>query len=109
MPKVTMNALQRLGKGDRLISAAQVASVFGLSEAALLELVDRHSGPVRQDFYSIGELAQRWRCSRGTVYNRLRAAGAQVLDFARPGRRGRKAVAVGVVLSIEYRWTRRLT
>jgi hypothetical protein len=33
-------------------------------------------------FFSISELAKRWRCSRASVYNRLR--GEVVLDFARP-------------------------
>jgi hypothetical protein len=28
-----------------------------------------------QAFLSIGELAKRWRCSRGSVYNWLRGAG----------------------------------
>jgi hypothetical protein len=59
------------------------------------------------DFFSIGELAERWRCSRGTVYNRLRAVGAKVLDFATaPGRRSKKAVPAGVVLQIENRKTK---
>lgn len=61
-----------------------------------------------QDFFSILELAKRWRCSRGTVYNRLRAAGAKVLDFAAAGKRGRKVVATRIVLEIEARNTKRL-
>ena len=60
------------------------------------------------NFYSIPELAERWRCSRGTVYNRLRAAGARVLDFAAAGKRGRKVVARKVVLELETRNTKRL-
>jgi hypothetical protein len=56
-----------------------------------------------QEFYSISELANRWRCSRGTVYSRLRAEGAHVLDFASPGKKGRKAVPVPVVSEIESR------
>jgi hypothetical protein len=63
---------------------------------------------INQDFYSILELAQRWRCSRGTVYNRLRAAGARVLDFAAAGKRGRKVVSTKVVFEIEARNTKRL-
>jgi hypothetical protein len=63
---------------------------------------------INQDFYSIFELAKRWRCSRGTVYNRLRASGARVLDFAAAGRRGRKVVATKVVLEMEARNTKRL-
>jgi hypothetical protein len=57
--------------------------------------------PRQQEFFSIGELANRWRCSRGTVYNRLRRTAAQVLDFATCGKRGRKCVPVDVVLAIE--------
>jgi hypothetical protein len=53
------------------------------------------------EFLSITELAMRWRCSRGSVYNWLRTAGAKVIDFAARGKRGRKAVPLAVVIQIE--------
>jgi hypothetical protein len=59
-------------------------------------------------YYSISELAQRWQCSRGTVYNRLRSVGAEVLDFASRGKKGRKVVSADGVLKIESRNTKRL-
>jgi hypothetical protein len=52
-----------------------------------------------QPFFSIPELAVRWRCSRGTVYNMLR--GEKLLDFAAPGHRGKKLVPAAVVSRIE--------
>lgn len=54
-----------------------------------------------QDFFSIPELAVRWRCSRGTVYNMIR--GEKVVDFAAPGRKGKKLVPAEVVRGIECR------
>jgi hypothetical protein len=54
-----------------------------------------------QPFYSIPELAVRWRCSRGTVYNYLRFAGAKVLDFATSGKKGKKLVPASTVFQIE--------
>ena len=54
---------------------------------------------LERPFYSIADLAARWRCSRGTVYNVLR--GEKVLDFAAPGHKGRKLVSVEVVRHIE--------
>lgn len=62
----------------------------------------------QQEYFSIAELAQRWRCSRGTVYNRLRALGVEVLDFAPRGKKGRKVVHIRTVLQVEQRRTRRL-
>jgi hypothetical protein len=59
-------------------------------------------------FFSFEELAQRWRCSRGTVYNRLRAFGAAVLDFAPRGRKGKKVVPAKTVLQMESRQTKKL-
>jgi hypothetical protein len=53
------------------------------------------------DYFSISDLAGRWRCSRGSVYNRIR--GERVLDFAAPGRRGNKLVPADVVRRIEQR------
>src|SRR5258708_6003931 len=41
-------------------------------------------------FFSFQDLADRWRCSRGTVRNRLRAADARVLNFG--GSRSKKTV-----------------
>jgi hypothetical protein len=61
-----------------------------------------------RDFFSIGELAARWRCSRGTVYNRLRSLGVKVLDFAPRGKRSRKAVPVKAVLEVESRQSKRI-
>jgi hypothetical protein len=52
-----------------------------------------------QQFYSIPDLAMRWRCSRGSVYNRIR--GERVVDFAASGRKGHKLVPLDVVLKIE--------
>lgn len=54
-----------------------------------------------EHFLSFAELARRWRCSRGTVYNRLLLTGARVLDFAAQGKRGRKVVPIETVLQIE--------
>lgn len=62
----------------------------------------------QREFFSMAELADRWRCSRGTVYNRLRAAGAEVLDFAPPGRKGKKVVCVATVRRIEEKKSKRL-
>jgi hypothetical protein len=60
------------------------------------------------DYFSIKELAERWRCSRGTVYNRLRAFAVEVLDFAPRGKRSRKAVSRKNVLEIEKHRSKRL-
>lgn len=57
-----------------------------------------------QLFFSIPELAARWCCSRGTVYNLIR--GEKVLDFASPGHRGKKLVPAAVVCKIEDSNTR---
>jgi hypothetical protein len=53
-----------------------------------------------QPFFSIADLAERWRVSRSAVYGYLR--GYLVLDFApAPGRKGHKLVPADTVLEIE--------
>jgi len=53
-----------------------------------------------QPFFSISELAARWRVSRSAVYGYLR--GYQVIDFApAPGRKGHKLVSAETVRQIE--------
>jgi hypothetical protein len=54
---------------------------------------------IEMPLFSISDLAERWRCSRGSVYNRLR--GERVVDFAANGRKGQKLVPLAVVLKIE--------
>jgi hypothetical protein len=79
-------------RGWRLMaSAAQIES----REA------DHETRRVRdaRPFFSIADLAERWRCSRGTVYNVIR--GEKVLDFAAPGHKGKKLVPAEVVRAIE--------
>jgi len=88
------------------LTIAEFAGLFGLPEDIIRERIAH--APNRPEYYSIGELAERWRVSRGTVYNRLRSAGAKVLDFAAPGKRGKKAVHAGVVFRIEAQKTKRL-
>jgi hypothetical protein len=55
----------------------------------------------QQPYYSIPELAVRWRSSRATVYNRLRFAGAKVLDLGPAGKKGKKLVPALTVFQIE--------
>jgi hypothetical protein len=51
-------------------------------------------------FFSIRDLAERWRCSRASVYSLIR--GERVLDFATNGhKKGHKVVPLDVVLKIE--------
>ena len=57
------------------------------------------SPPETRHFYSIADLAERWRCSRASVYNRIR--GHYVVDFAASGRKGHKLVPLEIVLKIE--------
>jgi len=54
-----------------------------------------------QPFFSISDLAARWRVSRSAVYGYLR--GYQVIDFApAPGRKGHKLVSAEIVRQIEW-------
>jgi len=88
------------------LSVSEVAQLFGIPESAVRAKIASRGEP--QAFFSIQELADRWRCSRGTVGNRLRASGARVLDFASPGGRSKKAIPAGVVFQIESKKTKLL-
>jgi hypothetical protein len=72
--------------------------VSTLVQAAAIGRPEAEARPT-QPFYSIPDLATRWRCSRGSVYNRIR--GEKVVDFAANGRKGHKLVPLEVVLKIE--------
>jgi predicted DNA-binding protein YlxM (UPF0122 family) len=88
------------------LAVSEIAALFGVPESSVRQRIAQRT--MNQDFYSIAELAHRWRCSRGTVYNRLRKSGAKVLDFAEPGKRGKKVTPASTVFEIESRQTKRL-
>jgi hypothetical protein len=73
-----------------------MASAFQIEQK---EPADKKARPDTRAFFSIPDLAERWRCSRGTVYNVIR--GEKVLDFATPGHKGKKLVPAEVVRAIE--------
>jgi hypothetical protein len=107
-PKTWEPLFERLNREHPPIDAAAFRRLTRLVSRERRQVSAKQDGAVPQDFLSIAELARRWRCSRGTVYNRLRTAGAQVLDFAPRGKRGRKAVSLKTVLGIENQQTKRL-
>jgi hypothetical protein len=88
---------------DRLSQPA-VSARLPLPESTLREKVERPK--LEQVYFSIPELASRWRCSRGTVYNRLRLSGVKVLDFGFAGRKSKKLVPAAVVLHMEAKHTK---
>ena len=69
----------------------EIASSFGLSEDAVRHVMTTRFSPVRPDFYTIPQLADRRSCSRGSVYNVLRSTGVKVVDFAAKGSQGTQA------------------
>jgi hypothetical protein len=98
-----------------VIREAKLCFVKGLAngeQSTAKERLDKPANPnvpsIPGDFFSIADLAQRWRCSRGTVYNVLRRFRADVLDLGPHGKRGKKAVAMATVLEIEKKRPKRL-
>jgi transposase len=91
---------------EKRLTVSELAALLGIEENVIRERITR--GHDRQEYYSIRDLALRWRVSRGTVYNRLRSAGAKVLDFSSPGKRSKKAVHASVVLQVEAQRTKKL-
>jgi hypothetical protein len=101
---------QESPSNDRF-SIAEFASIFGVDpqtlQAAVMQaaIERKRSG---KPFFTIPELAVRWSCSRGSVYNYLREAGARIVDFAPPGKKGKKLIPLEVVERIERQRTKRI-
>ncbi len=107
MAQGSTNSTVGIRDSQKQLALSLLATLLGIDESAIREMIATR-GQNQQDYYSIRDLAMRWRVSRGTVYNRLRSAGAKVLDFSAPGKRSKKAVHVSVILQIEAQKTRRL-
>lgn len=67
----------------------------------------RHETSTPPQFFTIPELAERWRIARPTVYTRLQKLGIKVLDLSPGTARGRKVVPRSAVLEAESRQLKR--
>lgn len=84
------------------LKISEFADLFGFPASAVLAAVERQRRSFTQPFYSIPELARRWRCSRATVYAVLHESEFGVLDLARKGKKkGKKSIPAHVVEKIE--------
>ena len=86
-------------ESDRL-SILEFAEIFGFTPAELISAIERNRLAVKKPFYSIQDLAARWRCSRGTVYNVLRDSESKLLDLS-DGKKGKRLIPAAVVEHIE--------
>ncbi len=55
------------------LKISEFADLFGFPAVAVIQAVERQRRSYTQPYYSIPDLAQRWRCSRATVYAVLHA------------------------------------
>jgi hypothetical protein len=67
----------------------------------------REAFKTQPQFFTIPELAERWRIARPTVYGRLQKLGIKVLDLSPGTARGRKVVPRSAVLEAESRQLKR--
>jgi len=91
------------------LSILEFAELFGFTPAELIAAIERNRAALKRAFYSIQDLANRWRCARGTVYNVLRESEFKVLDLSHPGKdKGKRLIPGSVVERIEQRRMRPL-
>ena len=90
-----------LRPGDATVGAQRYRQMPIRPQIETSERIDGITHRVQdfRPFFSIQDLAERWRVSRASVYNQIR--GEKVLDFAANGRKGHKLVPLDVVLKIE--------
>lgn len=99
---IDMHADNPLELIDKLI--AQHLPAIMARAAEMQKTAKTDAAPVKQ-FFTIPELAERWRISRPTVYDWLREYGVKVFG-ARNGR-GRKLIPLSEVLKLEARELKR--
>jgi hypothetical protein len=62
----------QLLKETDTLAISEFADLFGFPASAVLAAVEMNRRAIKQAYYSIPELALRWRMSRAGVYNVLR-------------------------------------
>jgi hypothetical protein len=86
------------------ITIKEISDLFGFPVSAVMTAIERNRGAVRKPYYSIADLAQRWVCSRGTVYRVLAEHEASAIQLIAPhGRknRGKRSIPASSVERIE--------
>jgi hypothetical protein len=84
------------------ISISKLADALGLPTSALVAAVERNQQSIKKPFYSIPDLADRWNCSRATVYNTLKESEFKLLNLTRKDKKkGHWNVPASVVERIE--------
>jgi hypothetical protein len=67
-------------KATDTLSIREFADLFGFTPEALLAAIENLGMKHPKPFFTIPDLALRWRCSRGNVYNVLRKHDVKLLD-----------------------------
>ena len=68
----------------------------------MIAVIDRKRRAISKPFFTIPELAVRWRCCRATVYNILREAEFKLFNLTRKGKdKGKWLIPAAVVERIE--------
>jgi hypothetical protein len=101
--KPSASFLAPLTESDSL-TIKQFSDLFGFPVPALIVAIERNRGVLRKPFYSIADLADRWVCSRGTVYNVLADHEASALQLIEPHgkqNRGKRSIPASTVERIE--------
>jgi hypothetical protein len=84
------------------LTISEFADLFGFPPSAIIAAIERQRGSYNKPFYSIEDLADRWICSRATVYAVLKETEFKVFDLAHRGKKkGPKRIPVAVVQKIE--------
>lgn len=84
------------------LTIGEFSSLFGFPAEALMEAIRRNRTSLKKSFYSIPDLAARWDCSRGTVYNILAESEFKVLNLTRKGKdKGKRLVPAAVIEKLE--------
>jgi Helix-turn-helix domain of resolvase len=77
--------------------------MLGFPVAALVSIIEKNRSSIKKPFYNISQLAERWDCSRATVYNILRETEFKVVNLASENSSHRDCwrIPASVVESIE--------
>ena len=87
MPKNSLEATKTSGTSPTLspsssLTITEYAEIFGFTPTAVIDAIQRNRRAIKKDFYNITELAQRWSCSRATVYTVLEESEFKSLNVA---------------------------
>src|ERR1700733_9855539 len=88
------------------LTVQELANLFCPPVDAVIAAIETQRRNFNKPFYTFQDLALRWQCSRGSIYNIVRKYDVKTMNLSRGKKRGKQLVPAATVERIERQSTK---